>query len=109
MNRSSLLLVTLLTLFSLNSHSECTKLVDVINLAAQNNGLVFPIDREHVIKLYHLRIIPFEVLNSDAHFYIEDRNQPLVRLFTTENGCTSLQWMIPRDFLPLIGIQRTLT
>jgi len=108
MNLSKLLLTAILCVSSLNSHSECTKLVDVIGLAAQNNGFVFPLERENVVLLHYLRIIPFEVLNSDARFYVEDRNEPLVRLFTLKNGCADLQWMIPRDFLILIGVKRTL-
>lgn len=109
MNLSKLLLTAILCFFSLKSHSECTKLIDVIGVAAQNNGYVFPLERENVVILHYLRVVPFEVLNSDARFYVEDRNEPLIRLFTTKKGCADLQWMIPRDFLILIGIKRTLT
>jgi len=88
---------------------ECTKLIDVIGIAAQNNGIVFPLDREQAVILHYLRIIPFEIINSDAKYYIEDRGEPLVKLFTMRNGCAGLQWMIPKDFLLLIGIRRTST
>lgn len=105
MNVYSLLLTVFFLFFSVNSHSECTKLIDVIGIAAQNNGIVFPLEREHAVFLHYLRVVPFEVLNSQAKFYIEDRGEPMVRLFTTEKGCAALQWMIPRDFLPLMGIK----
>jgi len=98
-------LTLLLTSFSVDSRSECTQLIDVIGLAAQNNGIVFPIEREHAIFLHYLRIIPFEVINSNSRYYMEDRGEPMVRLFTMKNGCTELQWMIPRDFLALMGFK----
>lgn len=104
-----LILALLFGSYSPKTAAECTKLIDVIGEAAQNNGFVLPVEREHAIILYNLRIISFKVLNSDSRFYVEDRNQPLVRLFTTKNGCADLQWMIPRDFLVLMGIKRTLT
>ena len=108
MNLSKLLLTAFLFFSSLSSHSECTKLIDVIGVAAQNNGLVFPLERENVVILHYLRIIPFEVINSPAKYYVEDRGREYVRVFTIKNGCADLQWMIPRDFLILIGIKRTL-
>lgn len=106
MNRIFPLFFIVLCLFSQSSHSECTKLIDVIGIAAQNNGIVMPLEREHAVFLHYLRIVPFEVVNSDAKFYIEDRSEPMVRLFTMKNGCADLQWMIPRDFLALMGFKR---
>jgi hypothetical protein len=107
MYRSLLLITIIISYISAATADECTKLIDVIGIAAQNNGLVMPIEREHAIFLHHLRIVPFEIINSDAKFYIEDRGEPMVRLFTMKNGCTGLQWMIPRDFLVLMGLRGT--
>lgn len=107
MNRSILILTVFLSYFSVATAAECTRLIDVIGIAAQNNGMVMPIEREHAIFLHYLRIIPFEVLNSNAKFYIEDRGEPMVRLFTMEDDCAKLQWMIPRDFLALMGLRST--
>lgn len=107
MYRSLLLITAFTSYFGAATADECTKLIDVIGIAAQNNGLVMPLEREHAVFLYYLKIVPFEVINSDAKFYIEDRGEPMVRLFTMESGCAKLQWMIPRDFLALMGIKST--
>ena len=107
MYRSLLLITAFTSYFGAANAAECTKLIDVIGIAAQNNGLVMPLEREHAVFLYYLKIVPFEVINSDAKFYIEDRGEPMVRLFTMENGCAKLQWMIPRDFLALMGLRGT--
>lgn len=92
--------------FSLKAE-ECTSFIDVISGAMENNGMVHPIDRDHARVLYHIGIIPLELYNNtNIKFYVEDRNEPLVRLFTMKNECAGIQWMISRDFLILMGIQK---
>lgn len=95
---------SLFLLLPLSAHSQCVSLVSIIEEAQQNHGVVAPVDREMLIKLVQLRVLPPEVLERMDSFYVEIReNQPLVRLFNTKNLCADRQWMIPRDFLMLLG------
>lgn len=99
-----ILLITLL-LAALPAQSDCTKLVQIVETARVHGGIVFPLEREHIIKLTQAKILPPEVRGMTDEFYIEDRNKPLVRLFHMKDYCADLQWMMPRDFLALLGIR----
>lgn len=87
------------------ARSDCTKLVQIVETARIHGGIVFPLEREHVIKLTQAKILPPEARGMTDEFFVEDRNKPFVRVFHMKDYCADLQWMIPRDFLALLGIR----
>lgn len=99
-----ILLISLL-LAAISARSDCTNLVQIVETARINGGIVFPLDREHIIKLTQAKILPPEARDMNNEFFVEDRNKPFVRVFHMKEHCADLQWMISRDFLALLGIR----
>lgn len=98
------ILALTLILLSTNSAADCVTLTEIIETAQQAHGFVAPVSREDVIKLTQLRVLPKKVLGIADHIYVEIlEGSPMVRLFSMKRGCADLQWMLPRDFLILLG------
>jgi hypothetical protein len=91
---------------SAEQSKTCVSLTQVVEEAQKNNGVVFPIEYEKVRIMVQIKLLPESVLPYANSVYAEDRAQPLFRIFTMKSGCADTQWMMPRDFLVLLGIRQ---
>lgn len=110
MYRILFLFILLSSLFQQGYAKEsqmCIRLVDIIEAAQENKGVVLPLEPRSVRMFVQLKLLPSFALQSPESFYIEDRGINQFRVFNMIKGCADKQWFFPSDFLYLLGLRKT--
>lgn len=100
----ALSLLLCLSFSSFAEDDECYTLVKIIELTQETDGIVYPLESYHVRVLSKIGFLPKDALNNSESFYVQDSGGPVFRVFNMKNGCADRQWMVPQEFLLLLGL-----